>query len=175
MHAAVAEHMGNEAEGLEDSGEGRIANAEAASIGAESRHHRAGAVSCKAAALDGTAARRDPGLRMQMAGDLAMGAGRLVAERDGDDGDFIGNAAAEIRREVRIVVAGDPDPVAARLQRREHLAIGGRKATMRGAIVETVAKREDGSIRLLVAARIGKTRLIDNIAVRATSSPSAGP
>ena len=38
-------------------------------------------------------------------GDFADGAGRLVAERDGPDGDFAGDDAAEIGRQRRVVIA----------------------------------------------------------------------
>ncbi len=78
-----------------------------------------------------------------MAGDLAMRAGRLVAEGDRADRDFIGDGAAEIARQHRIVIARDPDPVAAGLERGDGVAIVRRQPLMRGAIVKTVAERDD--------------------------------
>ena len=61
---------------------------------------------------------------MQMAGDFAGRAGRLMPEHDRPDRDFAGDHAAEIGRQRRIVIARNPDPVAPRLQRRERLAVG---------------------------------------------------
>ena len=40
-----------------------------------------------------------------MAGDFAGGTGRLVAEYDAPDRDFAGDHAAEIGRQMRIVIA----------------------------------------------------------------------
>ena len=68
--------------------ERRVADAQAAGIGAERRHHRALAVAGKTAPLHRTAAGRDPRLGMQMAGDFAGRAGRLVAKHDRADRDF---------------------------------------------------------------------------------------
>src|SRR3954468_4623699 len=78
MHPVVAEHMRHETQGLEDLGEGVVANAQAAGIGAERRHYRALAIAGKASPLHGTSARGDARLRMQMSGDFAGRAGRLV-------------------------------------------------------------------------------------------------
>jgi len=61
---------------------------------------------------------------MQMAGDLAERTGRLVTERDWADRDFGSHHPAEIGRNGGIVVAGNPDPVAPRLQRRQRLPVG---------------------------------------------------
>src|SRR5881227_724415 len=55
VHAVVAEHMGHEAR-LEYLCEGRVADAEAAGIGAECRHHRALAIAGKAAPFHRAAA-----------------------------------------------------------------------------------------------------------------------
>ena len=54
---------------------------------------------------------------MQMTGDLTFGAGRLMTEGDRADGNFIRNRAAEIRWQLRIMIAGNPDPVTPHLQR----------------------------------------------------------
>ena len=57
---------------------------------------------------------------MQMAGDLARrrAGGGLMAERQRAERQRRGRHAADIPRRLGIVIAGDPDPVAAALQRR---------------------------------------------------------
>src|SRR3954447_16655908 len=62
----VAEHMRHEAWRAEDFGERRIADAEAAGVGAERRHHRALAIAGEASPLHRTAAGGDARLGMQM-------------------------------------------------------------------------------------------------------------
>ena len=126
----------------EDFRERRIADAQAAGIGAERRHHGALAVAGKTAPLHRAAAGRDARLGMQMAGDFARRAGRLVAERDRPDRDFARDHAAEIGRQRRIVIARNPDPVAPRLHRRERVAVGRGQPLMRVAVVKAVAERD---------------------------------
>src|SRR5206468_3895757 len=92
-------------------------------VGAERGHHGALAVTGKAAALGDAGAGRDTGFWVQMAGDLAVGAGRLVAEGDRANADFAGDDAAEVGRQCRVMVACDPDPVPPRLHRRYSVAI----------------------------------------------------
>src|SRR3954463_7508542 len=82
----------------------RVADAEAAGIGAEGGHHGAHPVAGEAAALHRTAARGDASLGMKMAGDLAARAGRFVAEGDRTDRDFVGDGAAEVTRQQRRIV-----------------------------------------------------------------------
>ena len=65
-----------------------------------------------------------------------------MAKRNRADADFAGDDAAEIGRQCRIVIAGDPDPVAARLQRRHGVAVRRGQPLMGGAIVKTVAERD---------------------------------
>src|SRR5215472_14417185 len=60
VQAVVAEHMRHEFERLEYFREGRIADAQAAGVGAEGGHHRTLAIGGKAAPLHRPAARRDP-------------------------------------------------------------------------------------------------------------------
>ncbi len=53
------------------------------------------------------------------------------------------NTSADILGRFRIVIAGDPQPVAAALQRRQRRAVEHRDKTARPvAIVETVAERD---------------------------------
>ena len=68
MDAAVAEEMGDEAVLRKDPGEGSVADAEAAGIGAEGRHHGTHPVTGETAALHRATARGDARLRMQVAG-----------------------------------------------------------------------------------------------------------
>src|SRR5579872_2797307 len=92
-----------------------VANAEAPGIGAEGRHHDALAVAGKTTPLQPARPRRDAGFWMKVACNFAHGTGRLVAEYDRTDRDFARNDAAEIGGQRRIVIAGNPDPVAPRL------------------------------------------------------------
>jgi hypothetical protein len=133
VQPVVAEHMGREPQRRKYLRKRRIADAEAPGVGAERRHHHALAVRGEAAPLHRAAARRHPGLGMQMTGDLAVGSGRLVTEHNWSDCDFARHHAAEIARQRRIVIARDPDPVAPRLQRRNRVAIGRREPIMRVA------------------------------------------
>ena len=60
-----------------------------------------------------------------MAGDLAIGGagGGFVAEGEPADGEAVEAHAGEAGGEIGIVVAGDPDPVAAGLERGERGAV----------------------------------------------------
>lgn len=144
MDAAVAEQMGDEAVSRKDLRKCDVADAEAAGIGAERRHHRSHPVGGEAAALHRSATRGDACLGMEMAGDLAARTGRLVTESDRADRDFVGDGATEIARQHRIVIARDPDPVAAGLERCDRIAIVRRQPLMRGAVVKAVAECDDG-------------------------------
>jgi hypothetical protein len=77
-----------------------------------------------------------------LAGDLAARAGWLMTKHDSSDRGFRRDHAAETGRQFRIVIAGDPDPVAPRLQRAERLAISSGQPLMRAAIMKTVAERD---------------------------------
>src|SRR5690349_2457027 len=105
--------------GREYPGERPVADAEAAGIGAERRHDGAFPVACKTAPLHGTATRRDPRLWMQVTCDFSDLTCRLMAEYDPAQRHLGCDHAAEIARQRRIVVAGNPDPVAPRLQSRK--------------------------------------------------------
>src|ERR1700732_3358053 len=140
MQAVVAEHMSREARRLEYFRESRVADAQAPGIGAECRHDRALAVAGKTAPLHPPRACRHPRLGMKVACDLAGRTGRLVTNRDWPNRDFAGDDAAEIGWQGGIVVAGNPDPVAPRLQRRDGVAVGRRQSLVGVRIVKTVAE-----------------------------------
>ena len=97
----------------------------------------------------------EPELRVVVAGDLArrrVGAGG-VAEGEGADPGLGPVAAAEGERR-RVVVAGDPEPVAAGHERGEAVALGQGRAGR--AVVEAVAEADDarrGRARAISAAR----------------------
>src|SRR5258706_2771355 len=104
--------MRHEAERLEYFRKRRVADAQAAGIGAERRHHGTLAIAGKAPPLHRTPASGDARLRMQMAGDFAHRTGRLVTERNRPDRNLMSDHAAEIGLLRRIVVALIPEPVA---------------------------------------------------------------
>src|ERR1700728_1441669 len=95
----------------------RVADIEAARIGTESRHHQPLAVARKALPRQGAAALVNACGRVQMAGDLAVARPpfRLMAKRQRAERERARKGAADAVR-LRIVVAGDPNPVAAALQ-----------------------------------------------------------
>src|SRR3954464_11161156 len=102
MHPVVAEHMRHETQGLEDLGEGVVANAQASGISAERRHYRALAIAGKAPPLHRASARGDARLRMQMSGDFAGRAGRLMAKHDWADCNLARDSTADVARKRRI-------------------------------------------------------------------------
>src|ERR1700761_4978218 len=115
--------MRQKARRAEDFRERLVADAQPDGESAERRHHGAFAVAGKTPALYRATAGRDPRLRMQMAGDLAGRTGGLMTKRNPADRNIAGDDAAERGRQRRIVIARDPDPVAANLQGRDRLAI----------------------------------------------------
>ena len=99
----------------------------------------------KAAPAHGAAAARDPRLRMQVAGDFAIARlrRRFVTERQRAERQGLGKPAADIVGRIGIVIAGDPQPVAAALQRFEPGAADVAHARRSAAVMKTVAQRDD--------------------------------
>src|ERR1700722_7239448 len=95
-----------------------IAHVEAAGISAECRHDEAKAVTGKAAPAHRTPAPRYARQRMQMAGNFTVARlrRRFVAERQRTDRQNLRETPSNIFRRLGIVIAGDPDPIAAALQ-----------------------------------------------------------
>ena len=75
-----------------------------------------------------------------MAGDLPLRTG-LVTEGQRADGEHTGKAAADTVGRIRVVIAGDPDPIAPALERSKRGAIRGCQARGTGAVVKAVAER----------------------------------
>ncbi len=102
----------------EERREGLIEQVETARVGAESWQDAAPSVAQKAPPPQRAAAAGDASDRMQVAGDFErLCAGRrFMAEDDVGDGEFVMACAAEVFRQMRIVIAGDPDPMPACLQ-----------------------------------------------------------
>ena len=124
IEPVFAQHMRGEGERAEQIGERADAHVKPAGEGAEGRHHHARVVGGKAAAAHGAAAMRDARHRMQMAADFAGGAGRQMTEgQRAERQRFLEHAADAVGR-LGIVIAGDPDPVAAALQSMQALAVG---------------------------------------------------
>ena len=137
-------------------------------IGAEGRHHQAAAVggeaaaAHRAAALAITRARDADGRRSR----LGAAGGRLVAEGQRPDATALSaNVPPSLAARLGIVVAGDPDPVAAALQGPQ--ASRGRAAASRAgaaAVVEAVAERDDGARRI-----VGRSGVASRASVAAVS------
>ena len=102
----------------EQSDKSAVANVEPAGIGAECRHHHPLGVGGEAAPRYAAAALRDPRAWMQMADNLSIGAvrRRFMAKSKRPDCKFRGDAAADALRRIGIVVAGEPEPIAAALK-----------------------------------------------------------
>ena len=86
--------------------------------------------------------------RMQVAGDFAVGAGRLVAEHERADRERGGRRSAQPGGRLGIVVAGDPDPVAPALERAQYRAVRVGEPRRAPAVVEAVAERDHGARRV---------------------------
>ena len=104
--------------------DGRVVKVQPAGIGAEGRRQCA-----KTVRHEGATPTADDGDGMQVPGDLAMRlARRFVTQGERPEPHFVRAFAADGRGNFRIVVAGNPDPVAARLQRGELFEIAGAEA-----------------------------------------------
>ena len=89
-----------------------------------------------------------------MAGDLAARTGRLVAERHGTERDRVCDLAADAAWR-RIMIAGDPDPVAADLQIGDAGPVVAGETLMCLAVMKAVAER-DHSAGIVVRDHGGK-------------------
>src|SRR5260370_21052108 len=141
VQSVVAEQMRHKLERLEDFFKRGVADAQAAGVGAEGRHYGALTVTGKAAPLHRATAPRYPRFRMQMTGDFARSPGRLVTKRDRANRHFACDHAAEIARQCRVMIAGNPDPVAPRLQACNGVAVRRRQAATAVALVKTASAR----------------------------------
>jgi hypothetical protein len=112
----------------EDSRERLVADVQAPGIGAEGGHHHTPRIADEAPPPHAAPTRHHDRDGMQVAADLAVGgfAGWLVAEREHADPERFEVDAADARHRLRIVIAGDPDPVAAALQAGQGGAVGRR-------------------------------------------------
>ena len=145
----LAQHVCREGEAAEDVLEGPVANIEPARISAERRQDHPLAVADEAAAADGPPAAADPCHRMQMTGDLAVDrAGlRRVPEQQIADGQRRRETSRDMIRRIGIVVAGDPQPIAAALQRHQRGTVGIAEPQRPVPVMEAVAERDDGARR----------------------------
>src|SRR5262245_54751508 len=121
-----------------------IADVEPTRIGAESRQDGSPPIAREAPAAQRTPACRDPRDGMEMAGDFAEGLTRrrLVAERYGADRQARGRGTRKAVR-LGIVVAGDPDDLAAMQEIGERIAVLRCEARRRVSVVETVAEEDE--------------------------------
>jgi hypothetical protein len=88
---------------------------------------------------------------MQMAGDFAVARGCAEGSWrnvSGPSAMTCGETPADILRRIGIVIAGDPDPIAAALQSLERCAADVRHAIRPAAIVKAVAERNDETRRI---------------------------
>ena len=165
--------MRSEGQGAEHRGESLVAHIQPAGEGAEGRHHHALTVGGKAAARDCATAMRHARDRVQMAGDLARNAARQMAEGQRADRQFGDKAAADIGGGFGIVIAGDPDPVAAALQGVQGAAVAVGKPRRTAAVMETVAQRHDDA-RRVVRDQPGEARQCGGAVVRRQQLPARG-
>jgi hypothetical protein len=133
--------MRREGECAEDLCKSGVADIEPARVSPEGRHHQACPVTDEAAPRQGAAAPADARHRMQMAGDFARAClrYRLVAKPQWPETERRGKNAAKVTSGIRVVIASDPDPVAAALKLHELGTIGCGKARRPVLIMKTVS------------------------------------
>src|SRR5579883_625806 len=73
---------------------------------------------------------------------------RLVAKQNSADFELSEPHAAEICRQDRIMIAGDPDPVASALQASKQDPIGAAEPFAAADVMERIAERDDGTRRV---------------------------
>ncbi len=129
-------------------GESTAAHVEASGIGAEGRHYQPLSVAREAAPTHAAAAHADARHRMQVPGDLAGGAGRLMTECQGTNRQHCMEAATDAVGRFRVVIAGDPDPLAPSLERGQRGAVRRRDPPGSVSVVETVAERDHHARRI---------------------------
>ena len=119
IDASAAGQPGLQSLPLEERGEGLVEHVEAAGIGAEGRHHQALAVGGEAFAAEDFALAGDARHRMKVACDLRRAAERgLVAKGHAANGQRPADEPADALGQIGIVIAEDPVPFAALLERR---------------------------------------------------------
>ena len=123
--------MGGEIQRAEQHRDGAVAHVQSARVGAEGRYDEAAAIGGEAAPAERLVKQRATRLRMQMAGDPAVGGNgrRFVPEGEGAERQHFGEAATDARNLIGIVVAGDPQPVAATLSAPSAAVGSGHAAT----------------------------------------------
>ena len=122
MQAIAAEEIGAVI-GREKRGDGGIPETEPAGVAAERGQQGAPAIGNETGAADPPPPRHDTRLGMEMAGDLALHPLRLrgvvkrmagyMAKDEPIDLDRVACRSTDVFRRLRVVVAGDPDPVMA--------------------------------------------------------------
>ncbi len=156
-----AKHVRGEGERVEQLEDRAVAHIKTTGIGAEGRHDEAAAIAGEAPPAHRSPALRHARDRMQMACDLAVagGLGRFVAQRQRTERKSLGEAAANIRRQIGIVIAGDPEPIASALERFERGAVGQAHARGPVIVVKAVAERNHQPRRVALD-EAGKPRQI---------------
>jgi uncharacterized protein (TIGR02186 family) len=126
----------------EDRRDGAVANVEPAGKGTKRRQDHTQTAGNKAFPADHSTARQHPRHRVQMAGNLrhAVQRVRLVPERHRADRSVVLKDAADSGGRVRIMVAGDPDPLASALKRAQTASVIVAETGRAGSIVKAVAK-----------------------------------
>ena len=130
VDAVAAEGVSDAAPCRQQTREGRVAEIEATRVSPEGRHDATRAVGHEAAAADRTAGAHDDRHRMEMARDLTRDGARrrFVTKCQGAELPFARRRAAETIRGRRVVVAGEPNPIAPSLETGQRVAVGVVKA-----------------------------------------------
>ncbi len=147
VNLALSQHIGAQCLIGEQPAKGSIQNIQRTRIGSKSRHDEPFAVAYKTGAAHRPSPSHDAGRRMKMACNLALPdlARWFMPEGKRSDCQFLHAIARQVDRAIRIVIAGDPEPVAVLHKGFQPDGIKRWQALAGGCIVKTVAKADDGS------------------------------